>query len=248
MSQTEHRILDWPLPASDVRGKPFTGPGAPKWRFAHFARIVVGGIFIAIYRTRFVGEYHVPEGACILAGNHSSTFDPFMIYGRSPKGMIHFIAKKELWKHRAVGWAVDHLGAIPVYRGTADRQMIKMTTDLLKAGEKVGIYPEGTRVYEAGPDGHGDSHGGTAFLSILSGAPVVPHGIGGIERIMPKGTKIPHFPRVVYSFGAPIYPGEFEGSNRERVEAMTAAIMDSIVRERERARAMSEGRMPIGEE
>lgn len=237
--------LAFELPPSDVRGKPFVGDGAPAWRLAKFAKNTLGKLGILIYRSKFLCVENIPDGGCILAGNHTSTLDPVMIYGEAPKGMIHFVAKKELWKVPLIGWAVDHLGAIPVYRGTADRTMIKTVVSLLKAGEKVGIYPEGTRV--KGQEDH-SGHGGAAFLAIMANAPVVPVGIAGADQIYPDGAILPRFPRVVYRFGPPIHPNDFEGTNREKVLAMTEAIMAAILRERDAARLVSEGRVRPGEE
>lgn len=237
--------LAFELPESDVRGKPFVGEGAPAWRLAKFAKNTLGKLGILVYRSKFLCVDNIPEGGCIIAGNHTSTLDPVMIYGEAPKGMIHFVAKKELWKIPLLGWAVDHLGAVPVYRGTADRTMMKTVVSLLNAGEKVGIYPEGTRV--KGEEDH-SGHGGAAFLAILANAPVVPVGIAGADMIAPERGFIPRFPRVIYRFGTPIHPSEFEGPNRERVAAMTDAIMHAIIRERDLARLVSEGHVRPGEE
>lgn len=237
--------LAFELPESDVRGKPFYGEDAPSWRLARFAKNTLGKLGILLYRSEFLCAENIPDGGCILAGNHTSTLDPVMIYGAAPKGMIHFVAKKELWKIPLLGWAVDHLGAIPVYRGTADRTMIKTVVSLLKAGEHVGIYPEGTRV--RGEEDHG-GHGGAAFLAIMANAPVVPCGIAGADQIKPVGKLLPRFPKVVYRFGPPIHPADFEGTNREKVLAMTEAIMDAIIRERDLARQVSEGRVQPGKE
>lgn len=238
--------LAFELPESDVRGKPFYGEGAPKWRLARFAKNTLGRLGIILYRSKFLCVENIPDGGCIIAGNHTSTIDPVMIYGESPKGMIHFVGKKELWKHPALGWIFDHLGGVPVYRGTADRTMIKTVVSLLKAGEKVGIYPEGTRV--RGEEDDHSGHGGAAFLAIMANAPVVPVGIAGADKIMPDGARFPRFPRVVHRFGAPIYPASFEGTNRERVKAMTEAIMNAIIEQRDLARPVSEGLVRPGEE
>lgn len=246
MSQ-DRKVLDWELPASNVRGKPFYGKGAPVWWFAHLIRVTLGWLSILVFRSRFLCTDRIPEGAVIFAANHSSSLDPAMLYGRAPKKMIHFIGKKEIWRNPFIGWCADRLGALPVYRGAPDRWMLKTATELLKAGEHIAIFPEGTRVRSAEAEEQRSGHGGAAFLSMLTGAPVVPVGIAGSERIDPGDGKPFGLPRVVYRFGQPIYPGDFAGTNKERTAAMTDAIMAGIVAQRRAAQPVSDGTMSVRE-
>ena len=120
--------------------------------------------------------------------------------------------------------------AIPITRGSADRVAIQRATDLLKHGEPVGIFPEGTRqAAGASTDEPSEGHSGVAFIAMRAGVPVLPVGISGTERALPRGAKLPRFPRVTVRYGEPVRPEEFtEGTKKERMQAMTAEIMRRI--------------------
>ena len=209
--------------------------GAPHWRFARFIKATLGRLLLAIYRVRLTGWENVPVDGAILAGNHVSYLDPALLWSAIPRP-LRFVAKIELWEPRLLGWALDHLWAFPVKRGSADREMISAATGLLESGELVGMFPEGTRKRGSDSDELGAAHGGVAFLAIRAGVPVVPVGIAGTEEALPAGAKMPRFPRVTIVVGRPIDPGGFEGGRKERTEAMTAAIMEAIAVSRGRAR------------
>lgn len=209
--------------------------GAPHWRFAHAVKSTLGRLLLGIYRVDLSGWERVPAGGAILAGNHVSYLDPALLWSAARRP-VHFVAKIELWEPRLLGWALDHLWAFPVKRGSADREMISAATGLLESGELVGMFPEGTRKRDSDTDELGAAHGGVAFLAIRSGVPVVPIGIAGTEDALPAGAKVPRFPRVTIVVGRPIDPSGFQGGRKERTEAMTAAIMSAIADARGRAR------------
>lgn len=211
--------------------------GAPHWRFAHAIKASLGRLLLAMYRVDLIGWDHVPDGGAILAGNHVSYLDPALLWSVARRP-VHFVAKVELWEPRLLGWALDHLWAFPVKRGSADREMISAATGLLGAGELVGMFPEGTRKRDSDSDELGAAHGGVAFLAIRAGVPVVPVGIAGTEEALPAGAKMPRFPRVTIVVGQPIDPSAFQGGRKERTEAMTTAIMDAIAEARGRARGV----------
>jgi 1-acyl-sn-glycerol-3-phosphate acyltransferase len=215
---------------------PACGPDAPKWRLARFLRATIGKVLLAAYRTRFLGAENVPaDGGFVLAGNHVSYLDPALLWCGAPRP-THFVAKQELFDTPVVGWLIARVWAFPIHRGTADREAIQRATDLLRRGEPVGIFPEGTRraAGEAGEAGEG--HAGVAFIAMRAGVPVVPVGISGTEKALPRGARFPRFPRVSIKYGTPVQPEEFaEGGRRERTEAMTAEIMRRITEARVQA-------------
>lgn len=195
------------------------------YAFAYVLRVTVAVAIAAMFRTRVVGAENVPRtGGVLLAGNHISYGDPVLLWCRSPRP-VHFMAKAELWKVSLVGWFLDQTWTFPIKRGESDRGALTRASKYLKAGEVVGLFPEGTRNI----DGVAEAQGGAAFLSLHNGIPVIPVGISGTERIRPKGTKGIRFPKVVISFGAPIDPSELAAvGKKERVETMTAEIMRRI--------------------
>jgi 1-acyl-sn-glycerol-3-phosphate acyltransferase len=218
-------------------GAPAFGEDAPRWRLARVLRATAGRVALALFRTRFLGEQNVPsEGGYILAGNHVSYLDPALLWCGAPKP-THFIARDSLFGRPFVGWALPRLWSFPISRATADREAISRATTLLKRGEVVGIFPEGTRQDPNRPlDQTGEAHAGVAFMALRAGVPVVPVGIVGTERALPRGAKFPRLTKVTIGYGEPVRPEEFESLGRkERLEAMTAEIMRRIAEQRLRA-------------
>lgn len=220
------------------RGRPAAGENAPRWALAHGVRATAARVLLGLYRTSSGGWENVPPGGAILAGNHVSYLDPALLWSATPRP-VHFVAKEELWRVGWLGWLLDRFWAIPVRRGSADREMIATGSALLSGGELLGMFPEGTRKRDASSDDLGPAHGGVAFLALRAGVPVVPVGIAGTDRALPAGARLPRFPRVAIVVGEPVCPDRFEGDRKQRMEAMTEAIMAGIASAREKARAVS---------
>jgi 1-acyl-sn-glycerol-3-phosphate acyltransferase len=214
-----------PAPATPVHG-----PNAPKWRLARFLKAVAAPLLLAVYRTRFRGEDNFPaHGGFVLAGNHVSYLDPALLWAGVPRE-VHFFAKQELFEAAFLGWLLPRVYVMPINRGSADRVAIQRATDLLTYGEPVGIFPEGTRQLPGAPaDQPAEAHAGVSFIAMRAGVPVVPVGIAGTELALPKGAKLPRFPRVTIRYGEPVRPEDFTtGSRKERTQAMTAEIMRRV--------------------
>jgi 1-acyl-sn-glycerol-3-phosphate acyltransferase len=212
---------------------PAGGEGAAPWRLAYFLRSTVAKLVLALYRTRIVGAENVPsEGGYIVAGNHVSYLDPVLLWCAAPRP-THFIAKAELFDAPVVGWVISRVWAIPIKRATADREAIGRATALLKHGEPVGIFPEGTRQGPGVTVKAAEAHSGVAFIAARADAPVVPVGISGTERALPRGAWLPRFPQVTIRYGEPVRPEEYASlGRRERLEAMTTEIMRRVAEQR----------------
>lgn len=149
------------------------------------------------------GADHVPaHGPAILAVNHVSALDPFLV-GSVVRRPLWFMAKEELFRHRALGALFRSLHAFPVRRDRADLSTIRRTLALLREGEAVMMFPEGTR-----QDGitFGPVRPGVAVLAARAGAPVVPTYHEGIGRILPRGARWPRRHPVTVWFGPPMQP------------------------------------------
>lgn len=208
-------------------------------RYALFPRVVratAGRLLRILFRTRLVGAENIPATGAILAGNHVSYLDPILMWCASPRP-IHFMAKRELWDSAVIAWALPRLWGFPVNRGEPDRTAITTATELLKAGELVGVFPEGGRA-EEGSDELRAAQGGAAFIALRAGVPIVPVAFVGTERAWPKGAKRPKLVRTYISVGMSIDPSGIlpEGGRKERVAAITAEVMERISAELERAR------------
>src|SRR3954463_12858655 len=133
---------------------------------------------LAFFRVQRVGREHVPDGAVILASNHRSFLDPFIV-GICLNRPIYFVAKKELFDNRLTGWFLTCLGAFPIRRGESDEESVETAKQILQRGDALVIFPEGTRVREGSL---GRAKRGVGRLALETGAPVVPVAVHGTER------------------------------------------------------------------
>ena len=109
-------------------------------------RGVLQPFFHLYFRMTRLGREHVPaEGAFIIAANHRSFLDPFVI-GTLVRRPVYFVAKKELFRKRWQAWILNSLGAFPIDRGNADEDAMSTAREILERGDVVVIFPEGTRI------------------------------------------------------------------------------------------------------
>lgn len=207
-----------------------------RWLLARFVRATLARMLLVVLRTRVTGAENLPAGGAMLAGNHVSYMDPIVLWCASPRP-VHFMAKAELWDNTIIRYFLPRLWGFPVRRGEPDRAAITTATDLLKAGNLVGVFPEGSRAQDASAE-LGAAHGGAAFIALRAEVPVVPVAFVGTGDVWPRGAKLPRLARTYIQIGAPVIPAEIlpDGGRKERVEALTAAIMDAIARELEQLR------------
>jgi glycerol-3-phosphate dehydrogenase (NAD(P)+) len=168
-------------------------------------RLILTPFFLIYLRMKRMGREHIPaEGPVILASNHRSFFDPFVI-GTMTRRPVYYVAKKELFQYnRILSWVLNALGAFPVDRGVGDQDTIETAKAILNRGEIVLMFPEGTRTR---PGSLGKPKRGVGRLALETGAPVVPIAIIGTEdirrgwRIRPRKVRLRagrvlHYPRV----------------------------------------------------
>ena len=94
-----------------------------------------------LWRIEITGQ--IPPGPCIVAANHDSVLDPPLL-GLVTRRQLRFLAKEELWNNRPSAWLMDALGAVPVARGREGYVAIDRAEQLIRAGELVAIFPEGS--------------------------------------------------------------------------------------------------------
>jgi glycerol-3-phosphate dehydrogenase (NAD(P)+) len=141
-------------------------------------RWVLKSLLFIYFRIRRLGTEHVPDGGVILAANHRSFLDPFVI-GACIGRPTYFVAKQELFRNPIVAWFLNCLGAFPLRRGASDEESVATALTLLERGRAVVIFPEGTRIKTGSL---GRPKRGVGRLALQSGKPVVPIAVTGSER------------------------------------------------------------------
>lgn len=143
-------------------------------------RLVLQPVMLAYFRLKRFGREHIPrEGGVIIAPNHRSFLDPWVI-GICLRRPIYFVAKEELFRKRWMGWFLNSLGAFPIRRGASDEQAMETARILVERGNALLIFPEGTRI-RRGP--LGKPKRGVGRLALETGAPVVPVAVLGTENV-----------------------------------------------------------------
>lgn len=180
-----------------------------------FCRAVIRGVFAVLYRFESVGVHNIPaEGGVLICANHTSVMDPLSV-GIHVKRQVKFMAKAELFKVPVLGWLIDKLGAFPVKRGGVSKDSIKNALKILRGGEVMGIFPEGTRKSDSDA-----AKRGAASFALRSDATVIPAAIIGGYKPFRK-TKI--------IYGAPIDISAYKDNKTpEALDEATALIMSRI--------------------
>jgi 1-acyl-sn-glycerol-3-phosphate acyltransferase len=144
------------------------------------ARAALVPFFLLYFRLARIGREHIPRsGPVLIAANHRSFLDPFVI-GALTRRPVYYMAKRELFERRWQAWLLNALGAFPVDRGAGDEHAMSTARTILERGDCVAIFPEGTRV-RSGPLGR--PHRGIGRLALQTGARVVPVAIMGTENV-----------------------------------------------------------------
>ena len=149
--------------------------------------------FLVYFRLQRVGREHLPSsGPLLLASNHRSFLDPFVI-GTLVRRPVYYMAKRELFEKRWQAWVLNALGAFPVDRGAGDGDAMDTARAILERGDCVVVFPEGTRM-RTGP--LGEPRRGIGRLALETGAPVAPVAVIGSDdvrrgwRIRPRKVRL----------------------------------------------------------
>jgi 1-acyl-sn-glycerol-3-phosphate acyltransferase len=203
-------------------------PKGNRWYF--FVLWVARHIVLRLFSggLKIIGQENIPrEGPVILAPNHVSFFDPPVVSCGSPR-CVAFLAKEELFKPPVFGPLIRSLNAFPVKRGAGDTSAVRLALEKLAEGHCLIMFPEGTR-----GDGRtlGAMQSGVAMLAKKSGAQVVPVGVYGTHKILPKGKKLPGFSRLRVAYGKPFTYAEASvaGDDKENRRAFNERLEREVV-------------------
>ena len=213
---------------SAATGAAAVGPRVPAGigRIQPWSKLAAGPVFAWHTRLEVRGQEHMPPTSpVVLACNHRSFLDIPLLVIASPRPIV-FMAKRELYKNRAFGRLLHELGGFPVRREIADLRAVDVGLAVLERGDVLGVYPEGTRNY--GRDLLPFLRG-AAWLSLVTGAPIVPCGIVGTER-MPPGLRKLLRRSVRIAFGPPIDQGREPDAlaRRKKAVSITDQLFEAI--------------------
>ena len=183
----------------------------------------VAGIIRKVYRVDIEGAENIPEtGGVILAPNHLSNRDVYVI-AASINRQVRYVAKASLFKIPFLGTLIRELGAIPIKRGVGDVGAIRMTIDLLKKGEMMGIYPQGTRHIGVDPRTT-EPKSGIALIDYRTRVPIVP------VCVWTKNYRMMPFRKVYIRVGKPIEytDSDFGGGKKDDLDRIAKDVFGRI--------------------
>jgi len=185
----------------------------PNKLFYGFCRRVLWLVLRIKLPIRIYGLENIPvSGGVLMASNHASYLDPPLIGSPVKKRMVRFMARDTLFKNRFISWIYYNIGVVPLSRDRGDIGAIKLAIHMLKSGQCVVLFPEGTRTQDGNLQ---PAKNGIGFLIYKAGVPVVPVYLAGSFEAFPKGAKkIRRYPVSVY-YGKPIPPEELTITNSE---------------------------------
>ena len=145
------------------------------------SRVLCRFYFYRLCGMKVTGQENLPEkGPFIILSNHRSMGDPFVLGVLYEQGELHFMAKEELFRNPVVRWYITRMHGFPVKRGQADLSAMRTAMQVLRDGDALGIFPEGTR-HKDGVMGQVQS--GVSVLTLRSNVPLVPVYLSGKYRI-----------------------------------------------------------------
>ena len=204
----------------------YTRMHSVNWPLYHLARLFLLPFFLLYFRLERRGrEYGRAKGGVIVASNHRSFLDPFVVGACLPwRRPMNYMAKVELFERRWQGWMLSRLGAFPVRRGESDEDSMLTARMIAERGGAVCLFPEGTRIRRGTL---ADPKRGVGRLALQTGAVVIPTAVLGTEhvrrgwRIRPRKVKV--------RMGPPMTFPRAEEPSPALAETVTARIWPNVL-------------------
>jgi 1-acyl-sn-glycerol-3-phosphate acyltransferase len=192
--------------------------------FYLLAGVVSWPLTYGLFRLHAEGVENLPEsGGFVLAANHTSNFDPWPLgMPLWPRRQLRFMAKAELF-NPLIGPIIRAGGAFKVRRGEGDVEAMRTAAELVRKGEIVVMFPEGTRRRKGLRKKHvARAHTGAARIALVAGSPLVPAAIAGTDRLSRLGP-------LRVAFGEPLDLSDLDGlETKLAAETATDRLMARI--------------------
>ena len=169
-----------------------------------FGRFIWGNLFRRYNRLKLIGLENVPRkgGPAVIASNHLSMLDPFLVgYTINTPHSIAFMGKAELFKIKPLKFLLERWSAFPVDRSKKDAASMRTALNIIKEGEILGMFPEGTRSASGEMD---ELRTGAIRIALRTKAPLIPAGIWGTDKSLPRGGRFPQPAKVGVAYGPPL--------------------------------------------
>ena len=176
-----------------------------------------------LWRYEATGLERLPPGGFVLAAGHHSNFDPWPLgIAISKDHFVRYMAKSELfWP--PLSWLIEGMGGFKVRRGEADRDALATARRIVREGDVIGMFPEGTRrskglMKRRQPE----VHDGAARIALGAGVPLVPAAVSGTDRLA-------QFAKLRVAYGEPVQVDDLAGlPRREAARVATERLMTRI--------------------
>ena len=197
------RLLNWKKKINKMKNSSYIG--------YHIVAKILRFAGLIWFGDKVIGKENIPKkGRCILAGNHLSDFDAYMLFA-STNRPVHFLGKKELFEGK-MAWFFKMMHLIPVDRKNKNPEAKKAAIDILEQDKVVGIFPEGTYHKE---DLLLPFKPGVISFAEKTGAPIIPFAMDSTFKFRC---------RPIIKFGKPIYVNEIDAEDK-------VAYLEIVVRE-----------------
>ena len=193
--------------------------------FYYISSLLMRMLLFLLTRWQVRGKENIPDqGPVLVVANHLNLADPPLL-AVSLRRKVIFMAKKELFHFRFIGYFIGSFGAFPIHRGRLDRKALRQADQVLAQGQTLVMFPEGMRsrsrkLRPAFP--------GSALIASRSGVLLLPVGISGTEKIR-GATWILRRPEITDNIGHPFHlPPVRSKLTKVELAELTTYIMEHI--------------------
>jgi 1-acyl-sn-glycerol-3-phosphate acyltransferase len=171
-------------------------------------------------------HFNVPRlrrmtGGMLIASNHESFFDPVLV-GMGLPVPIYYLARRTLFRVPVFGQVIYAVGARPVSRDAVDSQSLRTMLKLLRDGQRLLMFPEGTRTRDGSL---GPFKKGVAAVAVRCGVPVLPVAVAGAREAWPRASALPRPGRTAVAYGEPL---DSLGADPEELTACVRAEVQRL--------------------